>query len=114
MTLPLLLVEERHEAYALWHTGIARGEIEPGGTTLIHCSRFQNLAPPRLRHPLPNIGADLATALGYVYSQLHIDDFILPGVISGFFDRVIWMHIGGICCAQYCHILLVTRLVCEP
>lgn len=94
--VPLVVCEEHHEAYLAWALAIRRGWLPPAGNTLLHFDEHADTARPRLTRPPPD-GADPAALAAWVYGELRIDDFIVPALHRGIFDRLEWFrrrHVG--------------------
>lgn len=90
-TIPLVLVEEHHEAFYVWHYAVRKGWMAAEGNTLLHFDAHSDMALPRLRRPLDSIG-DLIDLAEFTYRELNIGDFIWPAVYQGFFNRVLWVR----------------------
>lgn len=89
--IPLVLFEEHHEAYLLWHIAIQRGWIERCGNTLLHVDAHSDMVLPVLRSPLPE-HRDLSAVRQFTYTTLDIATFILPAVYERIFNRVVYMR----------------------
>ncbi len=89
--IPLVVVEEHHEAFYVWHYSVRNGWLAAEGNTLLHFDAHPDMALPRLRRPLSSIG-DLADLADFTYRELSIGDFIWPAVYQGVFNRVLWIR----------------------
>jgi hypothetical protein len=89
--IPVVTVEEHHEAFYVWNRAVRAGEMAPTGNTLLHVDEHSDMSVPRLRRPLGSIGGleDLAR---FTYDELDIGNFIWPAVYQGLFNRVLWMR----------------------
>jgi hypothetical protein len=90
-TIPLVVVEEHHEAFYVWHYAIRKGWMAAEGNTLLHFDAHSDMALPRLRRPLESIG-DLADLAEFTYAELNIGDFIWPAAYQGLFNRLLWVR----------------------
>lgn len=89
--IALVVVEEHHEAFYVWHYAVRNGWLGAEGNTLLHFDAHSDMALPRLRRPLSSIG-DLADLADFTYRELSIGDFIWPAVYQGLFNRVLWIR----------------------
>jgi hypothetical protein len=89
--VPLVVCEEHHEAFFVWNYAVRKGWIPAEGNTLMHFDEHADTALPRLRTRAP-VGADLKELAAWVYSELRIDDFIVPALHQGLFDRFEWFR----------------------
>ncbi|MGA2019011.1 MAG: UPF0489 family protein [Candidatus Sulfotelmatobacter sp.] len=89
--IPLVTVEEHHEAFYVWNYAVRKGWLTASGNTLLHADSHSDLALPRLRRPLDSIG-DLADLAEFTYEELNIGNFIWPSVYLGLFSRVLWVR----------------------
>jgi hypothetical protein len=88
--IPLVLVEEHHEAFYVWNYAALKGWIPSANNTLLHADSHADMALPRLRQPLCSV-ADLTDLLDFVHRELDISSFIWPAVYAGMFNRVLWL-----------------------
>lgn len=89
--VPLVVCEEHHEAFYVWHHAIRHGWIPAGKNALLHFDEHADTALPRLGRRPPD-SADLAELAAWVYRELRIDDFIVPALHQGVFDRFEWFR----------------------
>lgn len=89
--IPLIIVEEHHEAFYVWNYAVRTGWLGAEGNTLLHFDSHPDMALPRLRRPLSSIG-DLVDLADFTYQELSIGDFIWPAVYQGLFNRVLWIR----------------------
>src|SRR5205809_2372075 len=88
--VPLILVEEHHEAFYVWSYAREHGWLEESGNTLLHADAHADMMLPKLRRPLNSI-TNLADCADFVYHELDISTFIWPAVYKGFFCRWLWL-----------------------
>lgn len=91
--VPVVIIEEHHEAFYVWHHAIAEGWIPESGNTLLHIDEHHDLWRPILNKPLTTIRS-LSDAAAFTYQQLGIGSFIWPAVFQGMFKRILWMRYG--------------------
>jgi len=89
--IPLVAVEEHHEAFYVWNYAVRKGWLMASGNTLLHADSHADLSLPRLRRPLESIG-DLADLAEFTYQELNIGNFIWPTVYQGLFSRILWVR----------------------
>lgn len=89
-SIPLVVVEEHHEAFYVWHYAVHRGWMSQGENTLLHVDAHADIMLPRLRRPLHSL-SNLADVADFTYRELEISNFIWPAVYQGFFTRLLWL-----------------------
>ena len=89
--IPLVIVEEHHEVFWIWHHSILRGWLAETGNTLVHVDEHSDMSLPRLRRPLSSISNE-RDLLTFTYNELDIGNFIWPAVYQGIFSRIHWMR----------------------
>ena len=90
-SIPIVTVEEHHEAFYVWHHGIRNGWFASSGNTLLHADHHSDLSVPRLRRPLSAI-KDMPDLAEFTYEELDIASFIWPAVYQGIFSRMLWLR----------------------
>lgn len=93
MPVPLITIEEHHEAFFVWNWAVHVNYIPSHGCTLLHVDEHADMALPRLREALPE-RCDLEAAADFTYSELGINNFIWPAVYQGLFHRVFWLRVA--------------------
>lgn len=88
--IPLVLLEEHHESFYLWHYAIKKGWLKSSGNSLLHFDEHSDLGLPPLRTPLQQINT-LNEIASFTYNQLGIGNFIWPAVYQGLFDEFFWI-----------------------
>ncbi|MDR1964620.1 MAG: UPF0489 family protein [Planctomycetaceae bacterium] len=86
--IPLYLVEEHHEVFPFW-LQYCQGK-EP--MTLLHVDAHSDLQPGHFASGLQQLPDDKKMLRNIVRNEFHFDDFILPAVYLGFFNRIIWLR----------------------
>lgn len=89
--IPLILVEEHHEAFFVWELAAREGWLRPDGNTLLHVDEHSDMSVPRLRRPMPDPGSEAELA-AFTYEELDIGNFIWASVYRGRFNRVLWLR----------------------
>lgn len=89
--IPLVVIEEHHEAFYVWHYAAQEGWLGRNGNTLLHVDEHADMFIPRLRRPITSISS-LADLADFTYNELNISNFIWPAVYLGFFSRVLWLR----------------------
>jgi hypothetical protein len=89
--VPLVVVEEHHEAFYVWHYAAQEGWLGRDGNTLLHVDEHADMFLPRLRRPLTSISS-LTDLAEFTYNELNIGNFIWPAIYLGFFSRVLWLR----------------------
>lgn len=89
--IPLVTIEEHHEAFCIWQNAIWRGWIQPRGNALLHVDEHSDLSLPILR-TLPRRFGSAAEVATFAYRELAIGTFIWPAVFAGIFDQMIWLR----------------------
>lgn len=90
--IPLVVMEEHHEAYFVWHACVRLGWLPETGNCLLHVDEHADIGSPRLRRPLPGFSADSGEVLKFVFDELTCFEFIVPAAAQGFFQEVIWVQ----------------------
>jgi hypothetical protein len=93
--IPLLILEEHHEAFVAWHHAIQQGWIPEKGNTLLHVDTHSDFATPPLTTALPALATRLDEIDAFANSELDIGSFIVPAVAQGMFRRVLWLYPRG-------------------
>ncbi len=88
--VPLVIVEEHHEAFPVWERARAVGWLAPDRNSLWHVDEHSDLCPPAVRTNLRTLPADLASVRAFTYSELTVASFILASVYRGVFGEVVW------------------------
>ncbi len=89
--LPIILLEEHHEAFYAWNYASRAEWLDTRSATLLHVDEHADMALPRLRRPMASI-TGLADLADFVYRELTINDFVWPAVYQGHFERLFWMR----------------------
>jgi hypothetical protein len=90
--LPVVIVEEHHEAFYAWRWAQQQGLIEAGGSySMIHADDHSDLSIPVLDTPLHEV-VTLEQCATFTHAELDIASFIWPAVYEGLFSRYIWLR----------------------
>ncbi|OGR46490.1 MAG: hypothetical protein A2X34_03190 [Elusimicrobia bacterium GWC2_51_8] len=81
----ITVFDEHHEVFLFWEESIASGKLHKG-STLLHVDGHADLAAPWVQDSVysPNVRR-------FVRTQLNIGNFILPAVLRGIFNQVIFL-----------------------
>jgi UPF0489 domain len=90
MTIPLVIVEEHHEAFYVWNYAFRRGWIQRSRNTLLHVDHHSDMEIPNLSRPLSSIRDDHDLAR-FTYDELNIASFVLAGARQRVYNRILWM-----------------------
>lgn len=94
MSIPTFIVEEHHEAFAVWNHAVVEGLIQESNNALLHVDEHADMGVPRLTRRLDSIAGDLARIWDFTYREISIYEFIVTAVYQGLFDRVCWVRPG--------------------
>lgn len=89
--IPIVVVEEHHEAFLVWHLARLAGMIEPRGNHLLHVDFHSDLAPPVLCGSIHDLEPSPDAIAGFTYRELTIGTFIVPAVYQRLVNRVYWL-----------------------
>jgi hypothetical protein len=92
MPIPIVTVEEHHEAFLVWNHALLAGTIPAAKNTLLHVDEHADMGLPHLRVPLRAIRGDLRAIQRFTYSEISIYEFITTAVYQGLFDRLYWLQ----------------------
>jgi len=90
--IPLVILEEHHEAFILWHHAVRGGWMGPAGNVLLHADVHADMRLPAPGEAAPPPDAELADVAAWVYERLDIAAFIRPALARGLFRRVYWLR----------------------
>jgi hypothetical protein len=85
------IVEEHFEAYIVWKLAILDKLIMPQHNVLLHLDEHGDMGAAKLNVPLKSQGTNLKSIANFSYQELNIENFILPAIYEGLFDKVIWI-----------------------
>ena len=94
--IPLIIIEEHHQAFTVWQEASGRGIIPPAGNALLHTDTHDDLVQggiPTSIHALPEDSQGIAD---YTYQNLGIANFIIPQLYQGLLGEVAWLKGFGI------------------
>lgn len=90
--IPLIISEEHHEAFYIWHYAVEKGWMNPSGNRLLHIDEHDDFSIPRLSVPLADLDHDFETIKNFAFNDLNIGNFIWPSVYQGWFSHLYWMR----------------------
>ena len=96
MRIPMVTIEEHHEAFYVWEK-FRRSEVWKHPPLLLHIDHHEDMAVPVLRSPFPSADASLSDVLEFVHRELAIDSFILAALYQKLLSGVHWLapHLHG-------------------
>lgn len=86
-TVPLIIMEEHHEAFFIWHYGYFNGLINPVGNTLLHVDAHKDMVCQSLNSSIDELADDLSQIYYYGYQELGIASFIIPAIYRGIINN---------------------------
>jgi hypothetical protein len=89
--IPLVIIEEHHEAFCIWHNAVWRDWIPAAGNMLLHVDTHSDLRVPTLGRPIPAF-LDPADVALFTYEELGIGTFIWPAVVEGLLTKMLWLQ----------------------
>ncbi|MFN6465933.1 MAG: UPF0489 family protein [Nostoc sp. DedVER02] len=90
--IPVLIVEEHHEAFWIWHYAISQNIIPKSKNILLHIDEHSDMATPRFTRSLNSINNNLQDIYDFTYHELNIASFIVPAVYQRVFNQVFWLR----------------------
>lgn len=92
--IPTYLLEEHHEAFAVWQFAVQGGVLPRANNVLLHVDEHADLGTPRFNRSLHDLGTHPADILDFTYRELNIGGFIIPAVYQGLYQEVYWVRQG--------------------
>ncbi|NCR21108.1 MAG: hypothetical protein GPJ27_03870 [Microcystis aeruginosa L111-01] len=90
--IPLLIMEEHHEAFFIWNYAVLNGWIPPNKNLLLHVDEHSDFGTPNLSNSLNSLKGDLENIYNFTYTELGIADFIIPSIYQGIFNELYWLR----------------------
>lgn len=90
--VPLITMEEHHEAFIVWQTASQRGLIPPAGNTLVHVDHHADLVAGRLTTSIHDLPRQPEAMAAYAYENLGIASFLVPVVYQGMVNHLVWIN----------------------
>ena len=84
-------MEEHHEAFFVWHYLIKHKHIPDQNNMLLHIDSHDDMGACRYRLQIPHPGTDLQHIEHFTYTELNIDNFIVPAFYTGIFSYSVWV-----------------------
>lgn len=84
----ITVIDEHQEALLFWAEALSAGKIQKGGV-LLHVDAHHDMLTPKLSR-----SAYTSDLVGFTERQLDIGDFIIPAVMRGIFNEVIFLRRG--------------------
>jgi hypothetical protein len=89
--VPLVLIEEHHEAFLVCQYAKHAGLIASGDNILLHVDEHSDMATPKLRTSPLNLHT-AEEIKNFTYNELNIGNFICASVYARLFGEVYWMR----------------------
>jgi hypothetical protein len=86
--IPLVILDEHHEAFLAWHRAVRAGCLERSGNTLLHVDYHTDLGTPMLTRSIRELGESMEALTAFTYEELTVGTFIVPAIYRGLIDRV--------------------------
>ncbi len=86
--IPVIIVEEHHEAFLCWKYFIDKGYIKNEGNYLLHIDHHDDMEMGGYEWDFSQEIEDEETLKTFVYERLGIADFIMPALYYQIFDHV--------------------------
>ncbi|HVI43564.1 MAG TPA: UPF0489 family protein [Chitinophaga sp.] len=90
-SIPLITVEEHHEAFYVWSYAARQQLIAPTGNSLLHVDEHSDMSAGRFKHPIYHLNGDLEAVRRYTYAELRIDTFLSAAIVRGLINRICWV-----------------------
>ncbi len=91
MSIPLIAMEEHHQAFAAWFWARQNGILSSEAAHLLHVDTHSDFHVPLLRTSLSQVPADLEAIKRFAEDELTISSFIIPALYLEIFDEVTWL-----------------------
>lgn len=88
MKIPVILVDEHHEAFVAWQMFIERGIVPRNGNYLLHIDHHDDMECGGYNWDFNHTPQNINEAKIFMDDALGIADFIIPAVYFGLFDSV--------------------------
>ena len=88
LKMPLLTMEEHHEAFYYWGLAVEKGWIAPKGNVLFHVDHHDDMTCGGYLYDFSKPFLSLEERKAFTYSQLGIADFIIPALYEGLFSQM--------------------------
>lgn len=89
--IPLVLIEEHHEAFLACHHAMRAGVIPREGNILLHVDEHSDMSVPKLRTSPLHL-QDIVAAKRFTYDELNIGTFICASIYANLFSEIYWMR----------------------
>lgn len=89
--IPLVVVEEHHEAFFVWNYAVSAGWIPSEKNHLLHVDEHADLSIAKYETPVP-AGGSVKEAYEFTYRELNIASFLYPAIYQGLFHHITWLR----------------------
>ena len=90
--IPLFVFEEHNEAFFIWHYAVMKKMMPKFGNTLLHVDEHSDMGIPRLNQSINSLNGSLQDIYKFTYSELTIENFIVPAIYQGLFNKLYWIR----------------------
>lgn len=107
-TVPVLVLEEHHEAFLVWWLARRAGVLGPEPASVLHVDEHADWALPRFARPLQQSETDAERVAEFVYNELNIATFLWAAVYYGLAKEVCWLRARHIERSESRHLYIAT------
>ncbi len=90
-SVPVVVIEEHHEAFFVWQESVGQGWIPPAGNTLLHVDHHADFESSKLKQSVESLPNETDALMQYTYQNLGIASFIVPALYQGLINRLVWL-----------------------
>lgn len=90
--IPVILFEEHHEAFFVWHYAIQKNWLPKSRNILLHIDEHSDMGIPRFNYALNSLNGNLKEIYDFTYNELTIENFIIPAIYQGLFNQIYWIR----------------------
>ncbi len=89
--IPVVVLEEHHEAFLAWCIAMQKKIFRPGKNVLLHVDHHSDLRLTPFRKPMPGPFSPLEEIRDFVYDELRLNTFIVPALYQESFSSFYWL-----------------------
>jgi hypothetical protein len=90
--IPLVILEEHHEAFIVWHHARGLGTLPRHGNVLFHVDSHADMGVPMVNSDLRQVPEELEALRRFAYRELGIGNFIPASLYLGLFEHFLWVQ----------------------
>jgi hypothetical protein len=91
MSIPLVAIEEHHQAFTVWFWAREQKMLPTEPCHLLHVDTHSDFHVPQLRSSLNRLPQELCAIKRFTNEELTISSFIVPAIYLELFDQVTWL-----------------------